>query len=269
MADPIQHRAAAELAAGYKLSHRVAELGAMAVFAVLISVFLSRVVRAGFERPVHAVLGLMIGYLLADFVSGLVHWFCDTWGSPEWFVVGPVFIRTFREHHVDPLSITRHDFVETNGANCMSVLVALVPAMWFQVDPSVSWRVVFAAVLAGFILCIPCTSQAHKWAHMEPHLVPTIPRLMQRAGLLLSRQHHDQHHVAPFVKNYCITTGLCDHLLERVGFFPTLERWITRITGALPREDDIGARAATALMADSDRDEPNATHSLAQLPPSR
>jgi hypothetical protein len=245
MAEQIQHRAAEELAAGYKTSHRVAEVIAMILYAAMASVFFYRVAQVVPVRPVSFAIGAVLGYLAADFTSGLVHWFCDTWGSPEWPVVGPVFIRTFREHHVDPLSITRHDFIETNGATCMAVLPALIPAVLFHVDPSSAARVLLGGFFAAFCLCIPFTTQTHKWAHMDIEKVSWFGRMLIKSGVLLNREHHAIHHQPPFLGAYCITSGHCNPLLDKLQFFRRAERLITRVTGAIPREDDIGRDAAT------------------------
>lgn len=67
----------------------------------------------------------VLGIFGADYISGIVHWFCDTWGTIDWpivcffvaqiyiFQIGRSFIKNFRQHHVDPLGITRHDWIDT------------------------------------------------------------------------------------------------------------------------------------------------------------
>lgn len=245
----IEQRSAHELAAGYKMSHRVAEMIAMVLYAGLAATLYYHVLPIVPARPISFVVGALAGYFLADFVSGFVHWFCDTWGSPEWPVVGPVFIRTFREHHVDPESITRHDFVETNGASCMAVIPAIAPAAFFHPDPSSAAQVLIAGAALTFCTLIPFTTQTHKWAHMPIEKVSLLGRLLIKSGILLNTKEHSRHHHAPYLVAYCITSGRCNGLLDRVGFWRIAERLITKTTGAIPREDDIGRRAAESIAA--------------------
>ena len=99
----------------------------------------------------------------------------------------------------------------------------------------------FATVFVAF------TSQIHKWAHTaEP---PRVVQLLQRARLILSPDHHDRHHAPPYARNYCITVGWMNGPLRAMRFFETLERVIMTVTGAVPREDDLGKETALEVAA--------------------
>jgi sterol desaturase/sphingolipid hydroxylase (fatty acid hydroxylase superfamily) len=246
MREPVKQHDATELAAGYTASHRAAEKCGI-VIAVACAALLC--VRIGACPPLSGwwmPLAALIGLLISDFMSGFVHWLFDTWGSLDTPVFGRLAIRTFRHHHVDQKAITTHDFIETNGHNITLTSVYSVGGMVVVTPESSTLLDVFIGqtlVCASFFTAF--TSQIHKWAHMDEP--PRVIALLQRARLILSPEHHALHHAAPYNRNYCITVGWMNGPLRAIRFFETLERTITALTGAVPREDDIGKDAALAV----------------------
>ena len=183
------------------------------------------------------------GLLTADLLTGLVHWACDTWGTTTIPLLGPTLIRSFREHHVDPMSITRHDWAEINGEACLAASPFLIALCWLGVDHLGTFGAWWAlsTTVAAMV-----TNQFHQWAHMRHP--PRLVKYAQKTGLILSVRSHARHHRSPFTVDYCITTGWLNRPLNAIGFWRLLERFISAATGALPREDDLGTETALSVQ---------------------
>lgn len=197
--------------------------------------------------------------LVADFFSGLVHWGADSWGSVDIPVIGKVlcklllnvdvllllysqaFIRPFREHHVDPTAITRHDWIETNGDNCLTTLPALLfmagTLSFLSSSMIQQWYFWYISVLSSMFF-VTLTNQIHKWAHTYNGL-PSWVEFLQKIHVILPKKHHRIHHVAPHETHFCITTGWLNYPMELCGFWTGLEFLIEKITGTKPRVDDL------------------------------
>ena len=165
-------------------------------------------------------------YLAADLASGFVHFLADNFGSEETPILGPNFIGPFRDHHIDPKGITRNDFVDNNGNNCLAS-VPFMLLVWLSVPiATTAWGYLFGAFFLIVCLAVFLTNQFHKWAHMDA--LPGWVRRLQSWGLVLSKEHHDVHHESPYDTYYCITVGVWNPLLDRLRFFERAERLIRR-----------------------------------------
>ena len=187
-------------------------------------------------------LALLGGMAAADFGSGIVHWFADTWGRDDLPVIGRRLLVPFRLHHVNPDDLLERPFIDCNGDVAFVTLPVLLGLL--AVPLTAPWGGPLAIFLFALCGIGMMTNQIHQWAHMPSP--PRLVRLIQQCGLFLGHAAHADHHDSPYDANYCITTGWCNRPLEAIGFFRRLERAITRVTGAQPRQDDRRYEAAHA-----------------------
>lgn len=172
-------------------------------------------------------LSICCGIIVADFVSGTVHWFADTFGHEAWPLLGPSLIRPFREHHTDPASITRHDFIETNGSSFLLVAVASILLFIFTDTRILGY-------LSPTLFFLSITNELHKMAHLADH-APTWFKKLAAKGWLLSANKHRKHHSGNFDRHFCITTGWLNDSLDRVHFFKSIEKFIAAVAQRLGR----------------------------------
>lgn len=268
-----QHAGAQQLASMYSSNKRIQEtvcthlslvIGAFTVAFILCN--------ARYQFLPYMFLSFVAAGFVADFLSGMVHWAADSWGSVDLPIIGKSLLRPFREHHIDPTAITRHDFIETSGDLCAVTIPIFAFISYRQmnyIDLSSIWAsegqasaadavggvmqstasntslgeqtvsefawCFFLFVLAILILF---TNTFHKWSHTYFGL-PVWVEWLQWAHVILPKRHHRLHHISPHDTHFCITTGWLNEPLHVIGFWPKLEYVITKITGAEPRSDDL------------------------------
>ena len=212
----------------------VLDLLAVAVVTALLGVLALRV-WSEIHSPVEASRAAVIlaaGYLVADLLTGLVHWFCDTFFDETTPIIGPGLIAPFREHHRDPLLMTRHTFLELTGSSFRGLAPLLALFVWRgDMVPAFANAFVFALSVGAV-----STNLLHRWAH-DP-APPVIARGLQRLGIVLTPERHARHHAPPYVAAYCVTTGWMNPLCERLKIWSRAEAVLVAIGVPASRDHD-------------------------------
>lgn len=226
------------LAAGRKPIHLIFEFCGLVIFLG----WTASVARSIYERlltdhvsrattyPV--ALAIVLGIAVSDLSSGLIHWFVDNFGESDYPILGSLFFRPFHHHHVDPRAITTHVFIETNGNNCFISLPLIWAASSTVRHESAILSFAFTSFWISWALLAAFANQIHSWAHMKTP--PSGVKILQDHNLLVSRKHHQIHHIRPHDRNYCLITGWMNRPLAAIRFFETAEQVIVNLTGVHP-----------------------------------
>lgn len=133
-----------------------------------------------------AFLQVLAAYVLVDLLTGIYHWATDKGFNT------PHVVRLFQDHH------------ETNTMDGFDIQpsVAGVPALLLGLCLGSSFLI--AAGAFGILSQVP-----HYYAHRrsDSELVHHVIRILQLTGLIISPQHHAQHHDGRFDRNFCIVSG--------------------------------------------------------------
>lgn len=170
---------------------------------------------------------LLCGLFLADFLTGLIHWFEDRYGNPQWPLVGEAILAN-HEHHSRPREFLSGSFWNRNKEVIIGTLIIL--EIFFLVG--LVNLITISAVLTGFF-----ANEIHGAAHKFPNQNPVWVRVLQKLGLMQSFQHHARHHRNRKDCYYCVMTNYVNPVLEAMRFFRILEWALHRYVGISPRVD--------------------------------
>lgn len=236
------HPGAKYLSSQYKPAKRIQEIITILIFIPLFIYNLYNIIiYFDASKWIVVLAAAVIGILTADFFSGLVHWASDSYGSVDMFLIGKAILRNFREHHIDPTAITRHDFIETNGDNffiCLPLLSYLAYNFHNNTDGIILEKYNFLVYVFLFSIFVAMTNQFHKWSHTYFGL-PRYITILQDLHIILPRIHHRVHHVTPHDTYFCITVGWLNYPMEKINFWTHMENLVFKLTGVQPRMDDL------------------------------
>ena len=176
----------------------------------------------------HIILEIVAAVLFADFISGVMHWVEDSYGNPEWPVIGPLVIRPNILHHEEPSAFTKHSWLRS--ASVLLIPGAIVLAAAWACG-MLTWHVMLVVALGVN------ANQFHKWNHMPAKQKGKFVVLLQKLFILQTPQQHGRHHAKYKDTNYCVITNFVNPVLEEVNFWRRLEGGIAVLFGVSKRPD--------------------------------
>ena len=161
---------------------------------------------------------LFLAHFLADLLSGLIHWACDSFGCASTRFWGPALIGPFRRHHDTPRDITKITLAENLGSSAMAGVAALLLLSHELVSQDLFTPLKTFGMLLYilFVQFAVLSNLFHRWAHLREKDKNQAIRFLQNHNLIIRSEHHWRHHKRNFRVNYCISNGWANQVTNRI-----------------------------------------------------
>ncbi len=173
-------------------------------------------------------LKILVIVLIADFISGFVHWLEDAYARPDMPLVGSIATENLL-HHSKP-----RDFLKKNWWQSSYDLIGIGLAVC-----AIAWAI-YGAISIWLLLLLVISinaNQIHKWSHQNRAERPWVVSKLQDWKILQGVRQHGKHHSGQKNTYYCVITNVLNPVLERARFWVGLETAILHITGVARRQE--------------------------------
>lgn len=159
-------------------------------------------------------------WMLADLITGVVHWWEDAYGNPNWPIVGKYVIQPNLEHHKKPRALLSGSYWNRINTTVFAVVI-LIGIFW--ICGWHSWQMIVC------LLFCTQSNEIHAISHRTDKENGKLIVFLQRMCILQRRKTHGWHHKAPYDTNFCVMTEFLNPLLNKIRFWIFLEWSIQKI----------------------------------------
>lgn len=167
--------------------------------------------------------------MLADIISGIFHWFEDTYLD---YCINIPFLSSISKynelHHYFPRSIIAHSYYENISESLQLTICVLFVA--YLLNKSIFKNIYFIMTFA--IFC-SISNLLHRFSHMRECENNWFINFMQNTGIFTSHSHHSLHHTTSTEK-YCVISEYNNYILDSIYFWRALEYVIFLFTNIKP-----------------------------------
>ena len=182
----------------------------------------------------YIILQIILGFLLADILSGMFHWFEDTYLD---YCIDIPFINQISKdnelHHYFPRSILAYSYLD-NITVSLPIFI-IISIILYVINKNIFKYTYFIFSLGIFSII---SNIIHRFSHMRDCETNIIIKFLHKTGVLCSHSHHLLHHKR-ITEKYCVVSEYNNYVLDSIYFWRILENIIYLLTGISPsRKND-------------------------------
>ena len=180
---------------------------------------------------INVIIQIIIGYLIADFITALFHWFEDNYlefNTSSSIINDIAFHNTM--HHFYPRMIVMNSFFDNIRTSLILAFIIILFIYLINKQIIIKYYIFFITLFIVSTLA----NYIHRLAHQRDCENNSFVKFMQKYGLFISHKEHSHHHSINPEMKYGVINNYTNYIYDGIGIWRILEKIVYFFTGIKP-----------------------------------